>query len=154
MIKETPGAVSIGIEKGTASRMFSGVSDNVHDILTNSAGEGNITKIILAVLSFKRLKERYPATLYGFSQKSLIDYLWTAAKEYKIQIVFTTHSPIVLKQVNKYQRKERQLKDIDLPLSAYDSAIVYLEPRYDTEGKRMAEKNVLFQKRKILYFFL
>ncbi|WP_147584686.1 AAA family ATPase [Faecalispora jeddahensis] len=150
-IQQTPGDVSIGIEKGTASRMFSGVSDGVHDIFTNSAGEGNITKIILAVLSFKRLKEQYPrdykgglllideldATLYGFSQKSLIDYLWTAAKEYKIQIVFTTHSPIVLKQVNKYQRKERQQKGIDLPLSAYDSAIVYLEPRYDAEGKRM-----------------
>ena len=148
-IQQTPGDVSIGIEKGTASRMFSGVSDGVHDIFTNSAGEGNITKIILAVLSFKRLKEQYPrdykgglllideldATLYGFSQKALVDYLWTAANEFKIQIV--------LKQVNKYQRKERQQKGIELPLSAYDSAIVYLEPQYDAEGKRMiTSKNI------------
>ena len=50
---------TVGAQKGTASRVFAGVSDNTHDIFTNSAGEGNITKIILAVLSFKRLKEQY-----------------------------------------------------------------------------------------------
>lgn len=141
---------AVGIEKAAASRTFAGISDDTHDIFTNSAGEGNITRIILAVLSFKRLKEQYgrdykggillidelDATLYGFSQTKLVDYLWKAAGEYKIQIVFTTHSPIILKCVNKYQRKERQDKGINLPLYAYDSSIVYLEPIYDQAGKR------------------
>ena len=141
---------SVGLEKGGPSKTFAGVSDSDHDIFTNSAGESNITKIILAVLSFKRLKEQFgkeykgglllideiDATLYGFSQKKLIDYLWEAAKEFDIQIVFTTHSPIVLKHVHKYHRKERQNKGMNLPLSAYDSSIVYLEPCYDKEGKR------------------
>lgn len=156
-IQSMPGSPSVGLEKGTASRTFSGISDGVHDIFTNSAGEGNITKIILAVLSFKRLKEQYgndykggillidelDATLYGFSQKKLVDYLWTAAGDYKIQIVFTTHSPIILKQVNKYQRKERLDKGINLPPSAYDSSIVYLVPQYDGEGVRtIMPKNI------------
>lgn len=141
---------SINLEKGSSSRVFSGISDNVHDIFTNSAGEGNIVRIILAVLSFKRLKETYPhdykggillideldATLYGFSQMQLINYLWDAADKYKIQIVFTTHSPIILQCVNKYQRKERAEVGISRPPFAYDGAIVYLEPTYDAEGNR------------------
>ena len=141
---------SVGIEKGSSSRTFAGVSDDTHDIFTNSAGEGNVTRIILAVLSFKRLQEQYgreykggillidelDATLYGFSQSKLVDYLWQAAKDYKIQIIFTTHSPIILKCVNKYQRKERHDRGIGLPLFAYDSSIVYLEPQYDQEGTR------------------
>lgn len=149
-IQSISGTPSIGIEKATTSKIFAGVSDGTHDIFTNSAGEGNITRIILAVLSFRRLKEQYgqdykggillidelDATLYGFSQEKLVEYLWQAAGIYKIQIVFTTHSPIILKCVNKCQRKERQERGITLPPFAYDSAIVHLEPQYDSEGKR------------------
>lgn len=141
----------VGIEKATASRTFAGINDNVHDIFTNSAGEGNIVRVILAILSFKRLKENcgknykggillideLDATLYGFSQKKLVDYLYLSAKEFSLQIVFTTHSPIILRQVNKYQRWERKRLGISLPISAYDSAIVYLEPEYSKEGMRM-----------------
>ncbi|MFR7760536.1 MAG: hypothetical protein ACLU1X_06125, partial [Peptoniphilus grossensis] len=50
-IHDIGGDVSVGIEKGTAARTFAGVSDENHDIFTNSAGEGNIMRIILAVLS-------------------------------------------------------------------------------------------------------
>ncbi len=147
----------VGLEKSSSSKTFAGVSDDTHDIFTNSAGEGNITRIILAILSFKRLKEQYgrnykggillidelDATLYGFSQAKLVDYLWQSAKDYKIQIVFTTHSPIILKCVNKYQRKERLDKGIGLPAFAYDSSIVYLEPQYDQEGTRtIMPKNI------------
>ena len=149
-IQDIQGTPIVGLEKGSSSRTFAGVSDNTHDIFTNSAGEGNITRIILAVLSFKRLKEQYPrdykggillideldATLYGFSQTKLIDYFWQAAGEFKIQIIFTTHSPIILKCVNKLQRREYQRRGINLPLFAYDSSIVYLEPQYDGTGKR------------------
>ena len=149
-IQQIRGTPSIGIEKGTASKTFAGVSDSIHDIFTNSAGEGNIVRIILAVLSFKRLKEKYgkdyrggillideiDATLYGFSQTKLVDYLMEAANEFSIQIVFTTHSPLILKRVNKYQRQEIQKRGINLPPDAYNSAIVYLEPTYDSEGMR------------------
>lgn len=73
----------------------------------------------------------------------MVDYLWQAAKDYKIQIVFTTHSPIILRCVNKYQRKERLDKSIELPAFAYDSSIVYLEPQYDQEGTRtIMPKNI------------
>ena len=149
-IQQVSGTPYVGIEKGSSSKIFAGVSDDVHDIFTNSAGEGNITRIILAILSFRRLKKQYgkdykggillidelDATLYGFSQTKLVEYLWNAADECKIQIIFTTHSPIILKCVNKFMRKERQRRKGDLPTSAYDSSIVYLEPEYDSVGNR------------------
>lgn len=148
---------SVGIEKAAASKIFAGVSDGVHDIFTNSAGEGNVMRIILAVLSFRRLMEKYgsdykggillidelDATLYGFSQEKLVEYLWQAAEDYKIQIIFTTHSPIVMKRVNKYQREECQRQGGELPFFSYDSAIVYLAPQYNSEGKRTVKaKNI------------
>lgn len=146
-----PESSSVGVEKGTSSRTFCGVSDSIHDIFANSAGEGDITKIILAMLSFKRLKDKYgndykggillidelDATLYGFSQKKLVDYLWEASKEFGVQVIFTTHSPIVLKQVNKYQREEWQRKGQGLSFDAYESAIVYLQPGYGQRGERI-----------------
>ena len=147
---EANGNPSLGIEKSGASRIFAGVSDKVHDIFTNSAGEGNVMRIIFAVLSFRRLRENYganykggillidelDATLHGFSQEKLVDYLWQAAGDYKIQIIFTTHSPIVLRSVNKYQRDDRKKQGESLPCCSYNSAIVYLKPRYNEKGER------------------
>lgn len=141
---------AVGIEKGS-SRTFSGVSDSIHDVFTNSAGESNIMRIILAVLSFCRLKEQHPteykggillideldATLYGFSQRKLVEYLLKAAEDYRIQIVFTTHSPIILKAVYKALREDVKRKGITCPAYAYDSAIVYLDTQYSEEGVRI-----------------
>jgi len=140
----------VGMEKGSATRTFTGVSDSIHDVFTNSAGESNITRIILAVLSFKRLKEQYDAsykggillideidaTLYGYSQEKLIQYLDKAAQDYRIQIVFTTHSPIILKAVNKCLRADIRSKGINCPPHAYNSAIVYLDTVYSEDGVR------------------
>ena len=48
-----------------------------------------------------------------------------------------------MKQVNKYQRKERAEKGINLPPYAYDSSIVYLEPKYEAEGtRRIMPRNI------------
>lgn len=140
-------SASVNLEKGSSSRTFSGVSDNLHDIFTNSAGEGNVTRIILAVLSFKRLKEKYgkiykggvllidelESTLHGFSQRKLVDFLYKASNDYKIQIVFTTHSPIILQQV--FNHLQEELKNTEFK-EFYDSSILYLEPEFDDTGNR------------------
>jgi AAA15 family ATPase/GTPase len=66
-----------------------GANTNHYDWNTNSAGQDNISKILLAILSFKRLKEKYKndykggilaideidATFYTGSQIKLIDAL-------------------------------------------------------------------------------
>lgn len=156
-IQSTGTESSLSIEKGSSAKVFAGINDGTHDIYTNSAGEGNISRIIIAILSFKRLKETYgknykgglllidelDATLYGFSQRKLVDYLLEASRNYKIQIVFTTHSQIVLKRVNDHQECER-LKKGNIPNDAYESSIVYLKPSYDDTGKRLIVADNLY----------
>ena len=137
------------MEKADTKKNFVGINDDVHDVFTNSAGESNIGKIILAVLSFKRLKNQFgtnykggmllidelDATLYGYSQIKLIEYLYQSAKELKIQIVFTTHSPLILEKVGllqKQEKKDAQQKGINtnIPDYNYNGEIVYLKPDY------------------------
>lgn len=159
-IQESKKAVA-SMEKADSRRNFVGVNDNTHDVFTNSAGESNIGKIILAILSFKRLKEEYgnqykggillidelDATLYGYSQKKLVDFLYKTSQEFNIQIIFTTHSPMVLQEVNNLQRKEirkMQEKGIDVSTISYnyESEIIYLESYYVGEvgdSKRMVK---------------
>ncbi|GAA0716379.1 AAA family ATPase [Clostridium malenominatum] len=143
---------SVHMEKSSNSKIFVGVNDDSHDIFTNSAGESNVGRIILAILSFKKLKEKYKeykggillideidATLFGYSQKKLINFLLKVSNEYKIQVVFTTHSPLILKEVNRYQREElKNLKNsINTELISYNNTIIYLTPKYSGDGKRM-----------------
>ena len=75
------------------------------------------------------------ATLYGYSQKKLVNFLYKISREYSIQVIFTTHSPMVLQEVNKLQREEvrkMQQKGIDVATISYnyDSEIIYLESYY------------------------
>ncbi|MFY7665764.1 ATP-dependent nuclease [Flavobacterium sp.] len=74
-----------------------------------SAGQDNIGQIILALLSFKQLKQNDPnyedglllideldATLYPAAQKNLLKVMLRIGRELDVQIVFTTHSSDLL----------------------------------------------------------
>jgi len=90
-----------------------GVNTKTYDWKQNSAGQDNIGKILLAILSFKRLKEKYPqhykggilaideleATLYPASQEKLVEFLSEQAGLLDLQIFFTTHSLEILKKL-------------------------------------------------------
>lgn len=147
-IQESNNAVAT-MEKANTKRTFVGINDSTHDVFTNSAGESNIGKIILAILSFKRLKEKYrkdykggillidelDATLYGYSQKKLAAFLYESSKKINIQIIFTTHSPMILQEVNNLQRKEiRRMQEQGIDITTipynYESEIIYLESHY------------------------
>lgn len=78
-----------------------------------SAGQDNIGHIILALLSFRQLKDNDPnyedglllideidATLYPAAQKNLLKVLLRIGRELNIQIVFTTHSSDILNFLN------------------------------------------------------
>lgn len=76
------------------------------DAWTISAGQDNVGRIILAVLSMKRLKNKYPndykggiicideaeSTLYPAAQEKLIEFMYDSAQKYNLQYFFTTHS--------------------------------------------------------------
>jgi len=105
-----------------------GANTNHYDWNTNSAGQDNISKILLAILSFKRLQEKYKnnykggilaideidATFYSGSQIKLIEALIKFASNYKIQIIFTTHSLTTLKEVSKFQEDNHRKNQIKL----------------------------------------
>lgn len=86
-----------------------------YDALAVSAGQDNIGRIILAILSMKRLKEKYPdeykgsiicideieSTLYPASQVKLLRFMKSVACDYDIQFFFTTHSMSVITELHK-----------------------------------------------------
>jgi len=115
-----------------------GVNTEIYDWKQNSAGQDNIGKILLAIMSFKRLKEKYPehykggilvideldATIYPGSQIKLFDALRKFSSQFKIQIIFTTHSLSLLEYVCKIQEKNKKTASIK------DQVIVhYLEKK-------------------------
>lgn len=91
------------------------------DAWTISAGQDNVGRIILAVLSMIRLKEKYPdnyrggiicidemeSTLYPAAQEKLIEFMYDSAQKYDLQYFFTTHSMSVINflKTGKYNNR-------------------------------------------------
>lgn len=96
-----------------------------YDAQTISAGQDNVGKILLAVLSFKRLKEAFPdqykgglllideldATLFPAAQRKLVESLFKFAAKYSIQIIATSHSYCVIETIlsDKYNHSGQLL---------------------------------------------
>lgn len=93
-----------------------GVNTAQYDWQENSAGQDNLGKILLAMLSFKRLKKNFSrdyqggllfidevdATLYPAAQVELFDQLLSFSDRYKVQIILTTHSlPFIKRTLDK-----------------------------------------------------
>ncbi|MCL2605859.1 MAG: AAA family ATPase [Coriobacteriia bacterium] len=114
----------------SSNKSTMGYTTEYYDALTNSAGQDNIGKIILSILSFKRLKEKYPseyqgglllideldATLYPAAEVRLVEALFRFASDYDIQVIFTTHS-------------ERIIETVYNPKYSRDARLVFLEAR-------------------------
>jgi predicted ATP-dependent endonuclease of OLD family len=100
------------ILKGTAKQTV-GIKTERYDAIANSAGQDNLGQILLAVMSFKKLKkemgeswkggllliDEVDATLHPIAQIRLLDYLNSYAKSLGIQVVCTTHSLSLLEYV-------------------------------------------------------
>ncbi|WP_140245464.1 AAA family ATPase, partial [Vibrio parahaemolyticus] len=92
-----------------------GISTEHYDWQSNSAGQDNLGKILLALISFKRLKNSFPdnyqggilaideidATLYPGSQVQLLNLLGSIAKKENVQIIATTHSLQMLERISE-----------------------------------------------------
>lgn len=102
-----------------------GVSTDLYDWNQNSMGQDNIGKIILALFSFRRLKQKYPnhyrggilaideldATMYPASQFELLRVLRKYASDLKLQIIFTTHSLSLLDAVDNFMNESAKKKE-------------------------------------------
>lgn len=99
--------------KETSRKKGIGVETDKYDYLTNSAGQDNIGQILIAILSFKRLRENHKdnwngglllideidATLHPSAQKKLVKLLISEAKENHYQVVCTSHSTDLLRYI-------------------------------------------------------
>lgn len=122
-------------DKITTSKILSsshkqtiGVDTKYYDWKTNSAGQDNLSKILLSILSFKRLKDKYKSdykggilaideiatTFYPGSQIKLLEVISKFASKFNIQIIFTTHSLTILKEVAKLKDDSNRKDDIRL----------------------------------------
>lgn len=108
---------------GTGGSINSAVAHaNNYDQDSVSAGEDNAGQIILALMSFRKLKEEYAdykgglllideadAGLFPAAQTKLLEILDRECNELNLQVVMTSHSPTLIESVyessKKYQRK-------------------------------------------------
>ena len=104
-----------------------GANTNYYDWRANSAGQDNIGKILLAILSFRRLKSKYEnykggilaideldTAFYPGSQIKLLEALNKFAANFNIQIIFTTHSLTLLEEASKLQKNVHRAGQIKL----------------------------------------
>lgn len=91
-----------------------GVNTDDYDYLANSSGQDNLGQILLAILSFKNIKENWngdwkgglllideiDSTLHPAAQNRLIDLIIREARSMEIQVVVTTHSLSLLKHIS------------------------------------------------------
>lgn len=120
------------------NKTTTGFVTDTYDWMQNSAGQDNIGKIILALLSFKRLKEKFKndykggllfideldATMYPGSQRKLLEILRKYSTKLGIQVVFTTHSLTLLKLGYSLM-----LEANSIPATSDSIQIVYLEKK-------------------------
>jgi predicted ATP-dependent endonuclease of OLD family len=99
----------------TKNKKAIGVNTDSYDSQANSAGQDNLGQILMAVLSFRRLKQELgtqwhgglllvdelDAALHPLAQNKLLDFLYVQAKDIGIQVIFTTHSLSLLEHLSK-----------------------------------------------------
>lgn len=125
-----------------------GVTTNHYDWNSNSAGQDNLGRILLAVLSFKRLKAKYPneyqggilaideidATLYPASQVKLLECLSSICNKINLQVIATTHSLHLLEKISELKSVKGRNEQFN---------IVYLKK---IDGAVFAEESPTFEK--------
>ncbi len=165
-IKDMQSVALPDVKKKTAF----GVVTEDYDYLSNSAGQDNLGQILLAVESFRLLKDRskenyngglllideLDATLHPSAQVKLIHYLLKEAKNLSLQIVFTTHSLSIL----SYISKSLVLSSTNSVLTENDTNLYYLStannilqvltnPSYSTIQGLLEEDTLSLQRNKI-----
>lgn len=141
-----------------------GFNTAMYDWRMISAGQDNIGKILLAILSFKRLKEKYKssykggiltideidATLFPASQLRLLSALRKFSSKYDIQIIFTTHSLTLLENAFELQQNERLKNQVRVVfLQKLDGKVYLLERRTFDEIRHKLNVTISAAKEKV-----
>lgn len=134
LISTTPITSTTGIT--STNKQSLGVNTEIYDWNQNSMGQDNIAKIILALFSFQRLKDKYgpsyqggilaidelDATMYPASQVELLKVLRKYASDLKLQIFYTTHSLSLLEATDELCKETKSR-----PETSNQVRIIYLK---------------------------
>lgn len=100
---------------GISSKSGTGVETDSYGPTANSSGQDNLGQILLAVLSFKKLRDEMgadwdgglllidevDASLHPAAQQRLLRLLLVESKACGFQVVFTTHSTVILRELSE-----------------------------------------------------
>lgn len=165
---------------GTDGTISSAVSHGAnYDQESVSAGEDNAGQIILAIMSFRKLKEEYPdykggmllideadAGLFPTAQINLFKLLDRECKSLDLQVIMTSHSPVLIEHAFEQSKKfRRKFKTIYLS-NTYGSVQVMqdwswtrISADINTKtvgaipGEALPKVNVYFEDREAADFF-
>lgn len=100
---------------GISSKSGTGVETDTYGPTANSSGQDNLGQILLAVLSLKKLRDEMggdwdgalllidevDASLHPAAQQRLLKLLLRESKACGFQVVFTTHSTVILRELSE-----------------------------------------------------
>lgn len=101
----------------TITKNSSGINTDCYDWRTNSSGQDNLSQILFAILSFKKLHQISPdipggllvideieASLHPKAQEKIINLLIKEAKSNNFQVIFTTHSLTIIEHFTNQKK--------------------------------------------------
>ena len=131
---------SSSVATGTDGTISSAVAHGQnYDHESVSAGEDNAGQIILALMSFRKLKEEYPnykgglllideadAGLFPTAQINLLNMLGRECRKLNLQVVMTSHSPTLIQHAfEQSQRNQKDYKTVYLSDSLGDVQVMH-----------------------------
>lgn len=155
----------MNLDVDSIKKKFLCANTDKYDYLCNSAGQDNLSQILIAVLSFKRLKsslapwpggllliDEVDATLHPSAQIRLFKLLFKMSKQLDIQIIFTTHSLSLLSYI--YMCKEgnndyRSNINIIYLTTANQELEVFTNPHWDVINNDMNISTLFDNNKKI-----
>lgn len=165
---------------GTNGSIKSAVAhgDN-YDHNSVSAGEDNVGQIVLAIMSFQKLKEEYTdykgglllideadAALFPAAQISLIKMLERECKELKLQVIMTSHSITLMNEIYERSREKPGFYRTAYLTNAYGSleikndwswqeiyADIHIETTQISKENNLPKINVYFEDKEAVDMF-
>lgn len=122
----------VGLNAPSSKKRSVGLETSTYGAMANSAGQDNLSQILVILLSFEKLKDKMgvadwigglllidelDASLHPSSLNKLFDHIMERAINIGIQVVVTTHSLSLLEYISeKYtsENKESNLNDVEL----------------------------------------
>jgi len=143
----------VNLDIDSTKKRFLCANTDKYDYLCNSAGQDNLSQILIAILSFKRLKsslnpwpggilliDEVDATLHPSAQNRLFELLFVMSEQLDMQIVFTTHSLSLLSYIYKCKDANnlyRENTNIIYLTTANLELEVFVNPHWDVINNDM-----------------